>query len=128
MDINIQSKQSIINSIADSQFRLTSAFVTFFDTCLVTFAHILFSFPKFVSFAVFRTVSKVKEKGCFGKTFCKFKTIFEWEIYISYISYNDYMNFKIVICFFSRTCTNSAFSSGIPFFIASALFHDFLSN
>ena len=35
VDINIQSKQSIINSIVHSQFRLTSAFATFFHACLV---------------------------------------------------------------------------------------------
>ena len=58
MDINIQSKQSIINSIVHSQFRLASAFATFFDACLVTFVHILSTSPLFVSFAIFRMVSK----------------------------------------------------------------------
>ena len=102
MDINIQSKQSIINSIVHSQFRLASAFATFFDACLVTFAHIISMSPLFVSFAIFRTVSKIKEKGCFRKKICKFKILFEWEIYISYIPLNDYVDFKTVI-FFSLT-------------------------
>ena len=128
MDLNIQSKQSIINSIVHSQFRLASAFATIFDACLVTFAHILATYPLFVSFAIFRTVSKVKEKGCFSKTFCKFKILFEWEIYISYIPLNDYTNFKTVIFFpLTHIHTNYAFSSGMLFSIASA-FQDFLSN
>ena len=80
--------------------------------------------PLFVSFANFRTVSKVTEKRCFGKKFCKFKILFEWEIYISSIPSNDYMNFKTVI-FFSFTHTNSAFSSEILFSIASAFIQDF---
>ena len=62
VDINIQSKQSIINSIVHSQFRLTSAFATIFDACLVTLEHILLTFLQFVSFVIFRTVPKVKEK------------------------------------------------------------------
>ena len=75
MDINTQSKQSIIISIVHSQFRLTSAFATFFDACLVTLAHIPSMSPLIASFAIFRTVSKVKEKGCFGKKFCKFEIL-----------------------------------------------------
>ena len=43
--MNIQSRQSIINTIVHSEFRLTSAFATFFDACLVTFVHILPTFP-----------------------------------------------------------------------------------
>ena len=68
-----------------SQFTSTSVFPTFFDACLVTLAHILSMSPLFVSFTNFRTVSKVTEKRCFGKKFCKFKILFEWEIYISSI-------------------------------------------
>ena len=41
VDINIHSKQSIINSIVHSQFRLASAFANLLDACLVTLAHIL---------------------------------------------------------------------------------------
>ena len=44
VDINIQSKQSIINcseSIQRQPFRLTSAFITFFAACLVILALIL---------------------------------------------------------------------------------------
>ena len=78
-------KQSIIHSIVRSQFRLTSASATFFDTCLVNVAHIILTFSLFVSFAIFWTVSKVKEKGYFGEKFCNFKILFEWEIYISHI-------------------------------------------
>ena len=62
MDINIQSEQSIINSIVHSQFRLTLAFATIFDAFLDTFAYILSTFPYFVSFAISRTVSKVREE------------------------------------------------------------------
>ena len=83
VDINIQSKQSIIIPIVRSQFRLTSALATFFDACLVTLAHVLSTSLQFVSFAIFRTVSKVRGKGCFGKKFCTFKIRSEWEIYIS---------------------------------------------
>ena len=85
MHINIESKQSIINSVVDSQLRLASAFANIFDARLVTFAHILSTSPLFVSFAILRTVSKVKEKGYFGKKFRKFKILLEWEIYIYYI-------------------------------------------
>ena len=132
MDINTQSKQSIINLIVHSQFRLIPAFSTFFDAYLVTFAHILSMSPLFVSFAIFKTVSKVKEKRCFGKRFCKFKILFEWEIYIFYILYNDYMNFRTLFFFFLSPPhiihANSTFSSGILFFVASALFQDFFPN
>ena len=77
MDINIQPRKSIINSNVHSQFRLTCTFATFFDECLVTLARIFSMSPQFVAFAILRTVSKVKEKGCFGKKLCKFKIYFE---------------------------------------------------
>ena len=89
---------------------------TFFGACFVTFAHITSTSPLFVSFAIFRAVSKVKEKGCFDKKFCKFKILFECEIYISYIPLNDYMDFKTVI-FFSHAHTHKYFFPLLqPFF------------
>ena len=95
MDINIQSGQSIINCSQLIQVRFRLPFLM----CLVTFAHILLTSLLFVSCTIFRTVSKVKKKECFGKKFCNFKILFEQEIYISYIPYNDYSNFKSVIFF-----------------------------
>ena len=76
-----------------SQFRLTSASATFFEACLVTLAHILSTSPLFVSFAIFRAVSKVKEKVCFGKTFCTFTFLIRLK--------DDYSDIKAVNCFFS---------------------------
>ena len=65
VDINTQSKQSIINylwAIQRLQFSLTSVFATLFDPCLVCLALILSTFRCFIRH--FRTVSKVNEKGC----------------------------------------------------------------
>ena len=92
MDKNIQLKQSIINSIVHSKFRLASAFAIFFNACLVTFAHILSASLLFVSFTIFRTVSKVKEKWCFSKKFCKFKILFEWEICLHFFYTLKWLN------------------------------------
>ena len=78
MAINLQSKQLIINH---NQFRLTSVLTTvWMHACQHTFD------VSFGSLAIFRTVSKVKGKGCFGLKFCTFKILFEKEIYISYMS------------------------------------------
>ena len=68
----------------------------------------------------FRTVSKLKEKGYFGKKFCKFK-ILEWDLYFLCT-----LKWLHEFIFFSDT--NSAFSSGIRFSIVSILFQDFLCN
>ena len=84
VDINIQSKQSIIHH--SQLIQISFSFRHLFWRILVTFAHMISTSPLFVSFAIFRTVSKVKEKECFGKKFCKFKILLEWEIYISYIA------------------------------------------
>ena len=42
--------------------------------CLATFVHILSTSPLLLSFAIFRTVSKLKKRGCFGKKFWNLKS------------------------------------------------------
>ena len=37
-----------------------------------------FDVSLFVYFAIFLTISKVKEKGCFGRTLCNFKSFLNW--------------------------------------------------
>ena len=84
----------------------------------------------FVSFAIFSTISKVKEKGCFGQTFCAFKILLELEQLFTCLK-NDCSNFKAKTDFFlssTHKYANSVFSSWIPFSIASTLFQDFLPN
>ena len=63
-----------IYSIVHSQFRLTSAFATIFDAGLVIFAYVLSTFPYFVSFAIIRTVSKVKEKDALIRSSANLKS------------------------------------------------------
>ena len=78
VDMNIQSQQSISLINCHSQFRSTSAFTTFYDAGLVTLAHILSTSPLFVSFAIFRTGSKVKKGKCFGKSSVILKSFLNW--------------------------------------------------
>ena len=54
----------------------------------------------FASFANFSTISKVKEKGCFGQKFYAFKILFELEQFFTCLK-NDYSNFKAKTEFFS---------------------------
>ena len=121
MDINVQSKQYIINSIVHSQLRLIWAFATIFDAILITFAYILSTFPQFVSFAIFKTVSKVKEKDVLARSSANLKTFLNKRFTV--------LTFLISYFQFSHTHTHK-FRSWLRdiFSIASALFQDFLSN
>ena len=49
-----------------------------YDAGLVTLAHILSTSPLFVSFTIFRTVSKVKKRECFGKSSAILKSFLNW--------------------------------------------------
>ena len=65
-----------------------------FLMCVVTLAGILSTSLLFVSFAISRTVSKVKKKGCSGK---KFYTLLKFFLnknftFLKYLK-NDYSNF-----------------------------------
>ena len=92
----------------------------------------MFSYPSaytsnvsFVSFFIFRTVSKIIEKGCFGK-FCTFTFVIRLK--------NYYSNFEAVNFLLSLTqththkYTNSTFHSSIIFSTTSFFFQYFLPN
>ena len=74
----MQSKQSIglINCSLSIQINLSLRHL--FDAGLVTLVHILSTSPLFVSFAIFRTVSKVKKKGYFSKSSAILKSFLNW--------------------------------------------------
>ena len=69
-DTNIQSKQSIIN--CSKLIQINFSFSDLARCVLVTLGRILLTSALFLSFVVFRTVSKVRKKGCFGNKFCTF--------------------------------------------------------
>ena len=80
----------------------------------------------FVSFDILSTISKVKEKGCFGQKFCAFKILFELEQFFTCLK-NDYSSFKAKTDFFLSSIhkyANSVFSSWIPFSITLSEPHD----
>ena len=54
---------------------------------------------------ILKTVSKVKEKGYFGRKFCKFKILFEREIYI--LVYLKMITWISKLLFFSLTHTHT---------------------
>ena len=77
MAVNLKSKKFIIT---DNQFRLTSVFTIVEMLACAHTLNVSFGF-----FAIFRTVSKVKGKGCFVLKFCTLKILIEKEIYISFM-------------------------------------------
>ena len=116
MDINIQQKKFIIYSIVHSQFRLISAFVFIFSEGLVTFVYVLPKFSQFVSFAIFKTVSKVKENDLLVRSSANLKSFlngrFTSFIYLRnfFFSHAQKLHFRLTDTFFHCLSPFSEFS------------------
>ena len=96
--------------------------------CLVTLARILSTFPLFVSFAIFRTVSKIKKKGCLvrisalSKFFLNSCKRFTFLMYLK----NDYSNYIAVNFFFTILNTQIPLSAhGYSFLLSQPFFRIF---
>ena len=67
----IKANHSQLFIVNSDQLQLSPPFLM----CLVTLTRTLLTSLLFGFFAIFRTVSKVKKKVCFGKKFCTFKIL-----------------------------------------------------
>ena len=90
-----------------------------FDVCLVTLAHILSTSPFLVFFVVFRSISKVKKKGCMVRSsvlfhfFCALKmtTVVSKLLFFS-VSHTQTHKFRFQLMNTFFHCLSSSTASG----------------
>ena len=126
VDINIQSKQSIINCSQSIQINL----------CFRHLLGCMFSYSCAYAFDVFflcflrNCQDRLQSEMQMVRNSTLTKFILNRKFIFLICFENDYSNLKAVICFLSHTqkYTNSTFSSWVIFFIATAHVQDFLPN